>query len=619
LNVTLHKKIKFLLTRQEKKKSIYMLVLTFINSLLDVISLAILLPLINLFIDNDLSQKNYFLKFIYDLFHFTSTTDFTLFIFISTLLIFIGKTAISIYINYIITKFAYDVAYRITETNFNFNIIGTICSVDVAYRITETNFNIFYNLSLNDYNATNSVVFFREIRNTPVNFANLILLTYFQLITEIVVLVLLLIGLIVVEVRVLLMFVLVIVPILALLYKGTKKRIEKIGHEVYDLDIGTARLMNESILGFIDIILLNKRSFFIRSFLNLTKSTNTRNILKTMYGILLGKILEVISILGIFIIFVFNSYVAHSSPAQLITLLTVFGIASYRMLPSINRILNSLLTLKKNEDTLNGLVSFTNIKNDDEKDYSKMDSSESRIVFNEFIEFNDVSFSYPGKRTFKMEGLSLTIKKGEKIGIIGKSGSGKTTLIHLLLRFLKESKGNIIVDGVKLDDSNRVSWRQKIGYVPQNFSVLDSSIKENIAFGESQIDLERLDKAIKLAQLSEFIDSCELGVDTKVGENAARISGGQRQRIGIARALYRNSELLILDEATNSLDIETEREITETVKSLKNSDITIIIIAHRLTTLEHCSRIIEIKEGTIAGTYTYSQIVSEKLNLTDLK
>lgn len=570
-----------------------MLILTFLNSLLDVISLAVLLPLISLCLNTDLAKKNIILHSIFQFFGFTSPVNFTLFIIIATLCLFIGKAITSNYITFVITKFTYSIAYRITETNFN----------------------IFYNLSLNDYNQTNSTIYHRDIKYSPIAFSGLILQTCFQLISESSVLILLLIGMALADVRVLLVFVIVIVPVLLVVYSLIKRRIEGLGKEIWVVDEKTAKLINESVLGFIDIILLNKRSFFISNFMNLSKTSFQKNTLKHVYSLLPGKIMEVVSILGILIIYIFNSYIYHNSSLQLLTLLTVFAIASYRMLPSVNRILGASLILRGNVYILNNLADYIE-NNSGTKLSEKPDGFlQTEIQFEQKIELKNISYSYEKKKgSFQINNISLEINKGEKIGVIGKSGSGKTTLVNILLRFLIEDEGSIMVDGVKLDESNIVSWRQKIGYVQQNIYILDASIKENIAFGQVEIDEARLKLVIQLAQLSELVDTLDLGMDTILGEKGAFISGGQKQRIGIARALYRNAEILLLDEATNALDIQTEREINETIKSLINENITVIIIAHRITTLENCKRIYEMKEGTLIEEYDYNGLVNHKFN-----
>ena len=203
----------------------------------------------------------------------------------------------------------------------------------------------------------------------------------------------------------------------------------------------------------------------------------------------------------------------------------------------------------------------------------------------------------------------MTIRKGESIALIGQSGAGKTTLVDVILGLLRPQSGDICVDGQSIYSDIR-AWQNLVGYIPQSIFLIEDTIERNIAFGvhDHLIDAERLQKAIVAAQLSDLVDSLPNGVHTSVGERGARLSGGQRQRIGIARALYHEREILVLDEATAALDNETERLVTESIKALSGTK-TMIIIAHRLTTVEHCDRVYYMKEGKITRAGSYEEVV----------
>lgn len=229
--------------------------------------------------------------------------------------------------------------------------------------------------------------------------------------------------------------------------------------------------------------------------------------------------------------------------------------------------------------------------------------------FSRQIELRRVSYRYETSRE-ALADVSLKIRKGEKVGIIGKTGSGKSTIVDILLGLIEPTNGAVIIDDVELRGPRRITWKSEIAHVPQTIFLSDDSIVRNIAFGQEteSIDLVRVSKAAHDAGLQEFVSELPLGLATTIGERGVRLSGGQRQRIGIARALYKNSSVLILDEATSALDDETERAVMGAVELLSD-DITVILVAHRLTTLAKCDRIFRLEGGRIVETGSYDDVI----------
>jgi ABC-type multidrug transport system fused ATPase/permease subunit len=225
------------------------------------------------------------------------------------------------------------------------------------------------------------------------------------------------------------------------------------------------------------------------------------------------------------------------------------------------------------------------------------------------VDLKNISYRYSGTSEPALKDISFSIEKGQSIALIGKSGAGKTTLVDVILGLLEPDSGDITVDSVSIYDKLR-SWQNLVGYIPQSISLLDESVERNIAFGvpDHLIDSDRLNKVIKAAQLEELIEQLPDGIKTSVGERGVRLSGGQRQRIGIARALYFEREILVLDEATSALDNETESLVTEAIRALSGTK-TMIIIAHRLTTVEHCDRIYLLEKGRIVQSGSYQEVV----------
>ena len=281
------------------------------------------------------------------------------------------------------------------------------------------------------------------------------------------------------------------------------------------------------------------------------------------------------------------------SKVELVKLLGVFVVAGYKIMPSINRMMIAINGLNRSiwiMDALKPLQEYDSI----EKKYKKTEATP--LKFESQLQLKDINFRYSHDSELIFKNYNLTIKKGEVIGVVGPSGSGKTTLMNILLGFLQPESGDYLIDDIKLDDENKTSFYDKVGYVQQQVYLIDGSVAENVAFGhgKKEINHEKLEKALKRANLWEMVAKLPKGVNELIGENGTKLSGGQRQRLGIARALYSESEILFFDEATSSLDTETELEVTEAIHKLSDGKLTIIIIAHRLSTLDQCDRIIKI-------------------------
>ena len=241
------------------------------------------------------------------------------------------------------------------------------------------------------------------------------------------------------------------------------------------------------------------------------------------------------------------------------------------------------------------------------------------LPINKSIVFKQISFAFPdSKEMAVLRDINFTVKKGEKVGIIGSSGSGKTTLLKILLRFLKEDTGSIEIDGQPLIADMEAKFQKNIGYVQQQVFIKNGTLKSNIAFGEEEedIDLEYLNQAIEQAMLSDFIHNHPEGLEMHLGEKGVKLSGGQQQRIGIARALYKQAQILVFDEPTSALDVETESIIVDTIQHLSKTDKTIFIVAHRITTLSSCDKIYELQDGQISREINYEDLFNEKVALT---
>ena len=271
----------------------------------------------------------------------------------------------------------------------------------------------------------------------------------------------------------------------------------------------------------------------------------------------------------------------------------VFAVAAFRLIPAVRAVLNSWVTLQNASHTITVVEEGIAVVNDELQESL---SSELPFDFKHTLELRGLEFAFPDGHTL-FSGLDLVVSRGERIGVRGASGSGKSTLFNLMLGFFPPTSGEILIDGRKLTSANRSEWHKLVGYVPQEIFIIEGTLANNIALGQSQVDLTKVMQVLEQVQLKEWADELPQGLDTPLGEYGSRLSGGQKQRIGIARALYKEAEVLFFDEATSALDNKTEQEINHALEMLsrQHRELTLIVIAHRESSLSFCDRIFDLE------------------------
>jgi len=291
-------------------------------------------------------------------------------------------------------------------------------------------------------------------------------------------------------------------------------------------------------------------------------------------------------------------------------LLALFSYAAFRIVPSVNRIAWRVNQIRGAARSANNLHDDYRLIADLERRNADGDDGHA-VMLHRTIEFERVSFAYAEAEYPALHKISLTIRRGESIGVVGPSGAGKSTLADLLVGLLRPSSGRILIDGQDLFD-RRFAWKHRVGYVPQSIFLLDDSLTRNIAFGfaDAEISLERVRAVVRMVQLEQLVATLPAGLDTVVGERGVRFSGGERQRIGIGRALYHDPDLLVFDEATSALDQGTEAEVTRAIESLQGRK-TLLVIAHRLATVRHCDRLVFIADGRIRACGRYDELMRD--------
>ena len=289
--------------------------------------------------------------------------------------------------------------------------------------------------------------------------------------------------------------------------------------------------------------------------------------------------------------------VAQNKPLDaLLPTLAVFAAAAFRVLPSANRAMMAVQNVRYALPAINVLHGELRVLKSAEEP-----AAARQLEFREYLALDNVSFCYPSSDRPALQGISLTVLRGTTMGFIGESGAGKSTLVDIILGLLHPGGGAVRVDGVDIRTNLR-GWQDRVGYVPQTIFLTDDTLRRNVAFGlaDDQINEHSVWSAVRAAQLEEFINSLPQGLDTMVGERGVRLSGGQLQRIGIARALYHDPSVLVLDEATSSLDTQTERGVLDAVRKL-HGEKTIIIVAHRMSTVEDCDQLFRLEDGRVVS------------------
>jgi ABC-type multidrug transport system fused ATPase/permease subunit len=384
--------------------------------------------------------------------------------------------------------------------------------------------------------------------------------------------------------------------------KLTRKRIDKWGDEKNTHDGMILQHLQQGLGGAKDVKILGRESEFLAQH---EKHLNESLRISRVYTVLqsVPRVwMEILTITGLSAL-VISMVLQKQSFDEIIPTLGLFAAAAFRVMPSINRLLGSLQTL------IFSRAIISSVYEDFKLDAPDSPEDKTVIPFKDQLELKNLGFQYPTAVRPSLQDVSLVVRRGEAVGFVGPSGAGKSTLVDVILGLFAPTSGTVLVDGLDIQDNLR-NWQNQIGYVPQTIYLTDDTLRRNVAFGlgDENIDEQAVVDAIRLAQLEEFVASLPDKLGTVVGERGVRLSGGQRQRIGIARALYHNPSVLVLDEATSSLDTPTEHGVMQAVQALQGAK-TVIIVAHRLSTVEYCDRLYRIEDSRMTEQGTFDEVV----------
>lgn len=556
------KEIIKILNKVERLQFIKIVGMMIVGALVEAVSISAVIPIIMLIFNSNKIEEYTYIKLFIGYFDEINIQALMLTGFI---LLFLAKTLYAVYLNNKIYRYIFGVEERIQVEQFEKYLYSPY----------------IYILSIRESDAINNIV---KVSST---FCISALYSLMVIISESIIIIFLITLLTIISLKSII-FLLFLVPVFYITYKITKNKLISSGFKRLN---GEAQCFNDiSILinGIKELKLSGKEIYLLDKFQKNANESSSSAAIQLFLQSIQRPWIEFMGLVAVTAIVWFMKS-AEIDSVEIISLLGVLAMIGFRMLPSISRILSSIGGIKFSQAAIEKINEIKSI--DKEKFYG----SESIGEINK-IEFKNVTYKYPSSREEIYQGINIIINKGEIIGVTGKSGSGKSTLIDLISTLIKPISGQIEVNGGLITNFSNKEWRSKIAYVSQTTFVMNGSLKENICFGEPY-DEKRMSNVLKISLLDEFILQASRGIESKIGENGFQLSGGLKQRLGIARALYKNIELIILDESSSALDEKTERMLFQNLESIDN--IITIIISHRKIPLEYCNRILEVGGGKL--------------------
>lgn len=540
----------------------------FVMSVFDLLGTGVLLPVLLLALDENAISKNKYLSGVYDWGMFDSYSSFIFFICVFILLFTIIRVFISTWLLY--------------KQNRRLFTISSYLSLRL--------YHYYYLKGFMYIKQHNSHKLINQVNGISASLIQGYLVPYTQLTCECVVMLSILAGLILFNVYVFLLVLLTFVPITLLYYRFSRSRIKVYGNMLFQLGPQKGKLLQQTFVGYTDMEMSNSFPKSLENFKELMERQNQINVRNLLLNGSLQKALEIAIICSLVVLILATRFFELPSLGLIIGL---FAIAVYRVLPGLVRSTGFIFQMKGNSYSADLL---SDLETEQAETYVV---EQIPVDFQKRISIRSLCFSYD-KKVRVLNDVSLDICKGDFIGFRGESGSGKSTLFHLLLGFIQPDSGGIYIDGVLLSPERQTDWRSKIGYVSQQLFMIEGSLLDNIAMSadERTIDRERAESVICLASLDSFIKTLPHGLDTPIGEGGCLLSGGQRQRLGIARALYKQAEILMFDEATSSLDETTEHAINDAIVRLSDEcpGLTLLVISHRPESLAVCRKIVDLND-----------------------
>lgn len=573
------------LERINKKNFIALVLLMIISAFIEIISIGSVLPFLSALLNPNFLDQNFFGFQVKELFGNKSREETILLILIAFVSIIIFSSIFKTLLLWFTTKFNANIGTDIANKVF-------IKLIDYPYEeyIQQSSDKLISDIA----NKVTAVIF-------SVIFPILLFLSTLIQILGIIVL-LLFVNTLLVSYIIIFFLVFYLITFIFV-----KKKLFENSKIIADEESILIKYIQEGLGGKREITINNLHSFFINKFKNSNQLLRIAQSKNNFLGILPRYVIEALAITIIaftFYFLLFNN-VSEKPQGEILALIGLLALAGQKLLPLTQQTYTSLSRVMGSRESLKSIVNILNLKFEKE---SYKNNVGKNLTFIEKISLKNIAYEYEKNKKIILN-LNLDIKKGNKIGIIGKTGSGKSTLIDIIMGLLEPTSGEIRIDNQIIDKDSLDSWQKHVAHVPQNIFLNDDTIMNNVAYGINPklINKELVKKSIKDADLFEYVSKLERGLDTVIGERGIKLSGGQKQRLAIARALYKQASVIVFDEATSALDIETEFNVMNVVKNF-SKDITIIIVAHRIETLKFCDTLYEISNGEISNTGTFDNL-----------
>ena len=576
--VKIYEKLMVLLDRQQKRKMMLLVFLMLIGAVLETLGVSMVMPVMNVVLEEDAIAKHDYLQVICRIFGVDNSGDLTMLVMVGLVLVFVTKNIFLFFQQKVQLKFVYTNQFA-TSRRMMIN---------------------FMQRPYEYYLNADTAVIQRSITSDVNNMYGLIL-ALLQLISEGIVFVCLAAARLVADVWMSLTVTALLVVALLVIKCILKPIMRKAGEENQEFYSGLYKWIDQSVMGIKEIKIARKEGYFINEYSKCGAGYVSAVQRYNLYNATPRLLIETLAIAGM-ILYLMIQLLQGTAAVDIVPQLGVLAVAAMRLIPCANRINNHLTSISYFEpffmgvsDNLQEEIRDENVDYNAETYQKKIDVE--KLDVRKEIVLQDITYRYPNSQALIFDHADMMIPVGKSVGIVGTSGAGKTTIVDILLGLLQLETGSILADGVEVRE-HYASWLKNIGYIPQTIFMIDSTIRRNVAFGyaDEDIDDDKVWEALREAQLDEFVKGLPEGLDTSIGERGIRISGGQRQRIGIARALFEDPEVLVLDEATSALDNETEAAIMDSINRLHGRK-TLIIIAHRLQTIEKCDMVYRVEDG----------------------